>query len=203
MPPTILTLVRHGETSANVEGVWHGSLDTELTARGLLQAARLAEYLAESRTGAAALYASPLRRARLTAEAIGRSLRLETRIEADLREYHLGELEGTSYRELSARHRLFERMREDPDHAPPGAESPRQVAERFAGALRRIAAAHPGERAVVVGHGGALTLALGLLLDGDPSTWRRVMKNCAVSDLVVDPEPQLLCFNEVAHLEGL
>jgi 2,3-bisphosphoglycerate-dependent phosphoglycerate mutase len=200
---TILTLVRHGETSANVEGVWHGSIDTELTERGLLQAARVAQYLAESRPGAVGLYASPLRRAQRTAEAIGHALGLDTRIEADLREYHLGELEGTSYQELTARHRLFERMREDPDHTPPGAESPRQVAERFVGALRRIAAAHPGERTVVVGHGGALTLALGLLLDRNPSTWRRVMRNCAVSDLLIDPEPRLLCFNEVVHLEGV
>jgi len=201
--PAVLTLVRHGETSANVEGVWHGSIDTALTERGLLQAARVAEHLAGTRRTFRALYASPLQRARLTAEAIGRALALDARIDEDLREYHLGSLEGTSYRELAARHRLFERMREDPDHAPPGAESPRQVAERFAGALRRIAAAHPGEQVVVVGHGGALTLALGWLVDADCATWRRVMDNCAVSELVLEPAPRLLCFNEVLHLADL
>ena len=35
---TILTLVRHGETTANVEGIWHGSIDTQLTERGLREA---------------------------------------------------------------------------------------------------------------------------------------------------------------------
>jgi hypothetical protein len=108
-----------------------------------------------------------------------------------------------SYRELAEKHRLFERMREDPDHGPGGGESPRQVAERFAGALRRIAERHPGEHSIVVGHGGALTLALGLLLDDDPSTWRRVMDNCAVSELLFDPEPSLLTFNEIEHLDGI
>jgi len=54
-----------------------------------------------------------------------------------------------------------------------------------------------------VTHGGALTLGLGLLIDREVSAWRRVMHNCAVSDLVFDPEPSLVCFNEVVHLEGL
>jgi probable phosphoglycerate mutase len=200
---TILTLVRHGETTANVEGVWHGSIDTELTERGLRQAQRVARYLADSRPQAAAVYASPLIRSRLTAQAIADALALETRIEPDLTEYHLGSLEGVSYQDLTAKHRLFERMYEDPDHCPGGGESPRQVAERYAGVLRRIAAAHPGENAIVVGHGGALTLGLALLVDGDVTAWRRVMDNCAVSDLALEPRPELVSFNHNAHLEDL
>jgi probable phosphoglycerate mutase len=200
---TILTLVRHGETTANVEGVWHGSIDTQLTERGLRQAERVARHLASTRPQAAAVYASPLIRSFLTARAIADALGLEARIEPDLTEYHLGSLEGVSYQDLTAKHRLFERMREDPDHSPGGGESPRQVAERYAGALRRIAAAHPGENPIVIGHGGALTLGLALLLDGDVTSWRRVMGNCAVSDLVLDPQPALLSFNHTDHLEDL
>jgi probable phosphoglycerate mutase len=200
---TILTLVRHGETSANVEGVWHGSIDTQLNERGLRQAEQVARYLADTRPQAAAVYASPLIRSLRTARAIAEALGLEPRIEPDLTEYHLGSLEGISYRELTARHRLFERMREDPDHAPGGGESPRQVGERYAGALRRIAAAHPGENAIVVLHGGALTLGLALLVDGDVNSWRRAMANCAVSDLVMSPRPELLSFNHTDHLEDI
>jgi hypothetical protein len=74
------------------------------------------------------------------------------------------------------------------------------VAERFGGALRRIAARHPDARAIVVGHGGALTLALGLLVDEDLGSWRRVMDNGAVSDLAMDRRPTLLTFNECAHV---
>jgi probable phosphoglycerate mutase len=200
---TILTLVRHGETPANVEGIWHGSIDTQLTEKGLRQAERVARHLANTRPRAAAVYASPLTRSRLTARAIANALGTEPRIEPDLTEYHLGSLEGLSYRELTAKHRLFERMREDPDHAPGGGESPRQVAERYAGALRRIAAAHPDENVIVVGHGGALTLGLALLVDGDVNSWRSAMGNCAVSDLLMHPRPALLSFNHTDHLEGL
>lgn len=201
-PSTLLTLVRHGETEANVKGVWHGSTDGELTPRGRRQAELVARHLATSRGDARAVYASPLLRACDTAAAIAAALDRSVELDDCLREYHLGDWEGRTFRELARVERLFERMQADPDWAPGGGESARQVAERFAGALEGIAARHPGERVVVVGHGGALTLALGLLLDRDYSTWRRVMDNCAVSDLVLAP-PKLLSFNEVAHLEIL
>jgi broad specificity phosphatase PhoE len=55
---------------------------------------------------------------------------------------------------------------------------------------------------IVVSHGGALTLGLGLLLDERPGTWRRVMSNCAVSDLRFDPAPSVTVWNDVAHLDA-
>ena len=64
-----------------------------------------------------------------------------------------------------------------------------------------IADRHPGERVVVVAHGGALSMALGQILDGDYTRWRRVMGNCAVTELVLEPEPALLSFNVTDHLE--
>jgi broad specificity phosphatase PhoE len=201
--PTLVTLVRHGETAANVDGVWHGSIDTALTVRGHAQAARLAEHLERTRGDARALYASPLARARDTAQPIAARLGLAPTLEPDLREYHLGEWEGVAYAALAREHRLFERMQAEPDWQPGGGESARQVAERLARSLRAIAARHPGERVIVVSHGGALTLGLGWLLDGSLSAWRRVMSNCAVSDLRFDPAPSLLVWNDVAHLDGL
>ena len=199
----ILTLVRHGETSANVEGVWHGSIDSPLTARGLEQAERVAGYLLEAAHDAVALYSSPLRRARCTAELIGDALGLELCIEADLREYELGSWEGKSYSELHHQHRLWEQIRRDPDFAAHGGESPRQVTTRFGQVLRSIADAHPGQRVIVVAHGGALSLVLAELLYGDYTRWKRVVDNCAVSELVMDPEPALLSFNHTDHLEGI
>ncbi len=200
---TVLHLVRHGETSANVDGVWHGSIDTPLTDRGQEQARRVAKLLGSRLTGAAAIYTSPLQRAAHTAAAIGRVLDLEPQIERNLSEYHLGSWEGKTYAELNKTHRFFQRIQEDPDFAPDGAESVRQVTERFSGALLRIAQAHPGEDVVVVAHGGALTLGLGWLLDETLSTWRRVMDNCAVSQLALTPKTVLLEFNQTAHLDGI
>jgi probable phosphoglycerate mutase len=195
----ILTLVRHGETAANVDGVWHGSIDTPLTDRGRAQAARLAQHLESRRPEVKAVYSSPLQRARDTAVPIGHAFGLALRIEADLREYGIGSWEGRRFAELWEQ-RFFDHIRRDPDYAPHGGESPRQVTDRLAGALGRIATAHPGERVVVVVHGGALSMALAHLLDGDYTRWDRVMDNCALSELVLEPEPALLCFNRSEHL---
>jgi len=202
-PPARITLVRHGETSANVEGVWHGSTDTALTERGHAQAGLVASYLHARQPRPAALYTSPLQRARHTAEAIGGAVGLTPLIRPEIAEYHLGAWEGKTYSELIGSHKLFERMSRDPDFQPGGGESPRQVATRIADALRTIAEAHAGESVIVVAHAGALTVGLGLLLDGDPGTWRRTMDNCAVSELTLTPEPTLLSFNETSHLDGV
>ncbi len=201
-PNTILTLVRHGETAANQGGVWHGSIDTPLTERGLAQAERVAHYLGDLHGDVTAVYSSSLQRAVRTAEVIGEALGLDPRVEEALGEYHLGSWEGKTYRELHEEHQLWHHMKRDPDFAPHGGESPRQVAERFTGALRHISASHAGERVVVVAHGGALSLGLAALIEGDYTQWTRVMSNGAVSELVVDP-PELLTFNHTAHLEGL
>jgi probable phosphoglycerate mutase len=203
MTSTVLMLVRHGETPANLEGVWHGSIDTPLTPRGLLQAERVAGHLAARFSDVVAVYASPLQRARRTAEVIAEATRLAVSVDAGLGEYHLGTWEGKTYHELFRQQRLLECIRQDPDFAPHGGESPRQVAERISAALRRIADAHRGGRVVVVTHGGALSIGLGLILDGDYREWKRVMGNCAVTELVLDPAPALLSFNQTEHLAGL
>jgi broad specificity phosphatase PhoE len=202
-PRTILTLVRHGETAANQAGVWHGSIDTPLSERGHRQASRVAEYLGERHTNVRALYASPLARARHTAEAIARRLSIDLRIEEELSEYHLGSWEGLSYEVLHNEMHLWDEIRENPHFAPHGGESPLQVSERFAGVLRRIAAQHAGERVVVVTHGGAMSLGLARLLDGHYSRWRGVMDNCGVSELAFEPTLELLTFNHTAHLDGV
>lgn len=200
---TIFTLVRHGETSANEAGLWHGSTDTALSERGQRQASRVADYLRERHADARAVYASPLSRARDTAGAIASRLEIRLSLDAQLVEYDLGRWEGLPYRVLHSEMRLFDNIRQDPHYAPHGGESPLQVSERFCAALRRIAAQHAGERVIVVSHGGAMSLGLAHLLEGDFSRWRGVMDNCGVSELAIEPKPELLSFNHTAHLEGM
>lgn len=198
--PTILTIVRHGQTAANIDGVWHGSTNTPLTDHGHRQAAATAAWLAATHVDVRHVYASPLDRAHHTARPIAAQYGAPVVLDPALAEFDLGTWEGISFQELFEEKRLFHHMKQDPHFAPHGGESPSQVGLRLSGALRRIAGEHPGERVVVVTHGGALSIALGLLLDDDYSSWNRMVKNCAVSELVLEPRPELRSFNLVDHL---
>lgn len=202
-PRTLLTLVRHGQTSANIDAVWHGSTNTPLTPHGHDQAAAAAAHIKTNYhpvDPVSCVYASPLERAHHTASAIAGSLGLTPEIDSDLVEYDLGEWEGLSFAHLFEDKKLFHNMRADHDYRPHGGESPKQVGDRIALAFRRIADRHPGERVVIVSHGGALSIAFGLILDNDYSRWNRMMDNCAITELVLDPEPELVSFNQVDHL---
>jgi broad specificity phosphatase PhoE len=200
-PAARLLLVRHGQIHANVQRIWHGSTDSPLTDLGEQQAVRTAQHLAAERPQVAAVYASPLGRTRATAEPIARALGVQLEIEPGLAEFGIGELEGVSYAELLSEHRFFERIQSDPHYAPPGGESLAAVLARVSASVLRIAERHRGEEVIAVGHGAALGLALSHLIEGATDRWHRYqMSNASISELVLEPEPQLLAFDLTAHL---
>jgi len=192
--------VRHGQIAANVQRLWHGSTDSDLTEVGVAQAACVARLLAGEAAGARAIFASPLRRARATAEPIAAALGLSLRIDPGLAEYSLGRREGERY-EVLLQEGFFARIDADPDHAPPEGESPRAVAARVIGALERAEREHSEGTIVVVSHGAALGLALAQLVTGELRTWVNYqMRNCAVTELTLRPKPELVRFDATGHL---
>lgn len=202
---TVLLLVRHGETDANVAGTWQGATDNPLNPHGRAQAEALARHVAVHYPNISAVYTSPLRRARETAQIVAHYLgQIPIREDPGLAEYNLGAWEGLTYEELRYEKRLWDRMRTDPHWAPPGGESAYQFATRVLDAFRRIARRHPGETILVVSHGGAIATALALLVDNDGRLWSHYqMANCALSELVFDPTPRLIRFNDTHHLASV
>ncbi|MBU1225655.1 MAG: histidine phosphatase family protein [Actinobacteria bacterium] len=86
---SLVALVRHGETLANVEGRWQGVTDGALTEEGLAQAARLAAVY----DGFGHVYASCLQRARDTAAALAAARGVGVAIRGDLHELDFGKWE--------------------------------------------------------------------------------------------------------------
>src|SRR5215472_10274815 len=84
--------LRHGETDWNARGISQGNVDIPLNATGLAQARSAAERLRNR--GIASIVASPLSRARVTAEIAGEALGLPVAVDADLREVSFGVQEG-------------------------------------------------------------------------------------------------------------
>ena len=96
-----LFVIRHGDTAWTGERRYTGSRDVPLAPAGQLQAEAVARALADH--APAAIYSSPLERARATAEAIAKPHHLDVRIEPAFREMGYGVWEGLTRAEVSAR----------------------------------------------------------------------------------------------------
>jgi broad specificity phosphatase PhoE len=151
---TTILLARHAESDWNAELRWQGHADRPLTQRGRAQAAALAERL--DPFPLAAVYASDLRRARGTAEAVGRRQALPVVARRDLREVDVGSWSGLTRAEVERRFPDGMRSWLAGGTGWEDGEDYAAMAERVLRAIREIAAAHPGDHVLVVAHGGTL-----------------------------------------------
>ncbi|AHH95865.1 histidine phosphatase family protein [Kutzneria viridogrisea] len=206
-PPgsTELVLVRHGESEpARTDRPFPlvgGQGDPELAPQGLRQAEAVADRLAAEHLDA--IYVTNLRRTVQTAAPLAARLGLAPRVEADLREVHLGEWEGGLFRQrVAEQHPLAVRMRETQRwDVIPGAEPTERLADRLRAAVGRLAAAHPGQRLAVFSHGGAIGQLLAMATGSEPFAFTG-SDNGAISRLVVTgPRWVVRGFNETSHLD--
>ncbi len=147
-----LWLVRHGETDWNRLGLYQGQADIPLNETGLAQARQTALVLEQSGKKFAAIYSSPLLRARQTADETARRLGLEVLDDERLREIHQGEWQGKDFAAVVAEFSGHPKI----EIRAPGGELVAEVAARMAQAADAMSAAHPGEAVLVFSHGLAL-----------------------------------------------
>lgn len=195
-------MARHGQSVSNAVRRFQGRQDVPLSDIGVRQAQALGAALVRRRV--AAIYSSPLERARHTAEIAAAGLRLPVTVVDDLRELLLGEWEGRTVEEIRAQPGdPFARWVRDPVAGrPPGGEPLGDVQARVVGAMDAIASAHPnGDDVLVVCHGGVISVYLAHCL-GLPLSqiWRVTLANGSLTELL---PPRVLSVNETAHLDGL
>jgi 2,3-bisphosphoglycerate-dependent phosphoglycerate mutase len=209
VPPgaTDLLLVRHGASAPYVDGIpfdladGHG--DPPLSAAGVAQADLVCARLAAQ--GVDAIYVSTLRRTAQTATPLSARLGLAARVEADLREVHLGEWEGGVFRKnVADGHPVAVAMQaEERWDVIPGAESSEALANRVRSAIERIAAMHPGQRVAAFTHGGVIGQALALATGSRPFAFLGA-ENASISRLVIIGDRWIVRgFNDTAHLDGV
>jgi broad specificity phosphatase PhoE len=191
----VIVLVRHGETEANRSGLLLGRADPPLTARGIRQAAALADALAA--IDAPRLVTSPLTRARQTAAAIGEATRTTPIVDPRLIELDYGEWDERPLAELPAD--VAARWRADPTFAPPGGESLAALRERLAPCATELL--DQDQTVIAVSHvspiKAIILCALGL---PDELAWRLRLDLASISRLGPGPTgPVLVTFNETAH----
>ena len=157
MSATQFVIVRHVETVWNREGRIQGNLDSPLTAEGIAQAQALARRLRGGEYDL--LVSSDLGRARATAAYIASELGMGVVLEARLQERHYGIFQGLTRGEAKAAHpEVYRRYSEENNvaFAIPGGESTQAVFKRSVGYLEELAACRPGQRILVVTHGGVI-----------------------------------------------
>ncbi|MBE8469785.1 histidine phosphatase family protein [Streptomyces justiciae] len=188
MSSTTLLLARHGQTVWHAENRYAGVSDIALTDEGRAQAEALGRWAAAHPVDA--IWTSTVSRAIATAAPACRALGLTSHPEPGLRECDFGVVEGRTLAEFATENpTAAEAFRTDPvAHPFPGAEDPKEAADRGTEALRRIARAHIGERVLVVAHNTLLRLVLCELLSIPLAEYRRVLprlRNAAITELRV------------------
>lgn len=207
-----LLLIRHGESRGNAEGRLQGQREFPLSELGTQQVRALGERLAAAEIGA--LYSSPLRRARETAEAVAGRSGVEVEEDIRLQEYDFGELSGLTWPEINDRHpeiiREYQRQSGWPEF--PGDEGRETFLARVREVFSEIVARHSEDETVaVVTHGGPIIVYVFETL-GRPYSRPTPFQVGNASITTVQhgatrssgvPERTIVGLNDACHLVGL
>ncbi|EUA33242.1 histidine phosphatase super family protein [Mycobacterium xenopi 4042] len=112
MRTRLLVMLRHGQTAFNLDTRMQGQLDTELSDLGRAQAVAAAEVLGKRQP--LLIVSSDLRRAYDTAVVLAERTGLQPRVDARLRETHLGDWQGMTHAQVDSA---------APGHGWPGART--------------------------------------------------------------------------------
>jgi len=143
--------LRHGQTDWNVEGRFQGHTDMPLNELGLAQARDAAKALAPCRIDM--VVASPLIRARKTAEIVAEHLDKPLLVDAGLKERHFGRFEGLVVNEVKREFGLqpHERLVR---HLPADAEQWHETCARTVRVIGIWLSQHPDRTLLFVAHSG-------------------------------------------------
>ena len=200
-----LHLVRHGDTEQSSDGVFCGDLDPSLTPKGIAQAGKLAALAKTLKL--IAVYVSPKKRARMTAQPTLDGTGIEAVFEDGLREIAYGKWEGRKEVEIK---------QSEPDdyalwvadpavHAPPGGESGYAIAARSIPVVERIRARHTSGSVLVVSHKATIRVVTCALLGLHIGRFRDRIA-CPTASLTTfefgDRGPMLVRIGDTRHLQG-
>lgn len=180
-------LIRHGETTANVDKRFAGIWDVELTEKGLHQAVQAGEKLKNIQFDA--IYCSDLQRARLTAVEIANYQMVKPVPLASLREMNFGIWEHKKMSEIreTDSELLNQWFADFENFIVPEGESVKEMFERVTSAYKSIIepfSLDSDVKIAIVAHGGVLQAILSYLCFGDSSGyWKFRIENCGINKI--------------------
>lgn len=201
----IVHLLRHGETAHNRDGLGLGRRDEPLTETGRRQVAAAVDSLVA--LPLQRVYASPLARARLPAEALATRLDVPLSVNDALTEMDVGETESLPFAEMRSRFPEFLESWHGDDVFTvrmPGGESLEDVWRRLDAVVTAIGVdAH--DEVAIVSHNFVIRLLLCRWLGLPPERFRSFHVDLAsITTLAVEaPVPRIVRLNDNCHLQLL
>jgi broad specificity phosphatase PhoE len=192
----VIAFVRHGQTAMNRDGRLQGRIDSPLSELGASQAAALARAFA--RPAPTRVVASPLRRARDTAEAIAAAHALDVEVDDRLIELDYGEWDGRALRDIPSE--AWAKWRADVGFTPPGGESLVDVTARMAAFIDDLGG---DDLVVAVSHVSPIKAAVCVALGVDErASWKMFLDLASVTRVGRRPDGDsfLVAYNETGHL---
>ncbi|MEM9747474.1 MAG: MSMEG_4193 family putative phosphomutase [Actinomycetota bacterium] len=172
--PTTVLLVRHGQTPTTGKVLPGRAPGLHLADEGRGQAEIAAERIA-ALGNVAAVYSSPLERAKETAAPISKALGLRTRSDKGLLECDFGEWTGAELKKLMKLPEWSTVQRAPSTFRFPGGESFTEMQTRMVSALDRLRAAHPGDTIVCVSHADTIKAAVAHALGTHIDLFQRIV----------------------------
>ncbi len=176
-----MLLVRHGRTATTGKVLPGRAPGLHLADTGRQQAQRAAERIAEL-PNVAAVYASPLERARETASPIAAARGLKVTVDKGLLECDFGRWTGATLKSLMKLPEWGTVQRAPSTFTFPGGESFTAMQTRMVSTLDRLRAAHPGGVIVCVSHADPIKAAVAHALGTHIDLFQRiVISTCSIS----------------------
>lgn len=184
----LVTVLRHGRTSANARGLLQGRVDNPLDDVGHAQARAASHALGPVDR----VISSPLRRAVETAGYFEGDPQIDDRwIELDY-----GDWDGIAMGDVPRE--TWQAWRDDLDLRPPGGETLNELGERVRAALEELAAVDDGGHTLIVSHVSPIKAAVAWALGvSDEVGWRTFVSPASITRIGVGERgPVLQSFNE-------
>ncbi len=201
--PTLVLLVRHGQTPTTGKLLPGRAPGLHLSETGQAQAQAVAERLADVKINA--VYASPLERTRETAAPLAAALGMKVKLDKGLLEADIGDWTGQELKTV-AKSSEWKIVHSYPSGFRfPGGESFVEMQTRIVSALDRLRRAHPGETIVAVSHADTIKAAVAHALGTHLDLFQRiVISPCSVTAISYgDGGPTVLSVNSVGDVKAL
>jgi probable phosphomutase (TIGR03848 family) len=206
--PTLVLLVRHGQTPTTGKVLPGRAAGLELSDKGTAQAEAVAGRIAvlqDGRRRIAAVYTSPLERTRQTAAPIAKALGLRARAAKGLLECDFGDWTGAQLKSLYKKPEWRTVQRNPSGFRFPGGESFTEMQTRMTSAIDALRKEHPGQTVVAVSHADPIKAAVAHALGTHLDLFQRIVVSpCSVSAILYGSDgPIVLAVNSTGDLTSL